>query len=73
MSLLTPELQLKIATFRRKAADGTITLEEMREAVSIMRQGRISAAQTATKSRTKAEAPDAKALLSRLRGITPAQ
>lgn len=47
-----PNFHLKLADYRRKAADNTITLEEMREAVKLMRQGRVSAATASEKSRT---------------------
>ena len=52
-----PDFHLKLATYRRKAADNTITIEEMREAVVLMRQGRIAAAAASTTSRKKAAAP----------------
>lgn len=59
----------KLAEFRRKAADGTITLDEMREAVALVRQGRVSAAESAAKSKAKtsSKAPvNASLLLSQL-------
>ncbi|QGH72970.1 MAG: hypothetical protein [Siphoviridae sp. ctdEk19] len=62
--MLDPDLQMKLAIYRRKAADGTISLEEMREAVSFMRAGRLSAAQGAKARSAKAPAVDADALLS---------
>lgn len=61
--------QLKLAEYRRKSADGTITLDEMRDAVKLMRQGRVAAAATAsTKSRTTTSKPkvSADALLDEL-------
>lgn len=64
------ETALKIAEYRRKSADGTITLEEMRAAVALMRQGRLAAktASAAKRERTAAtRAPvDSDALLSEL-------
>jgi hypothetical protein len=41
------ELQSKIASWRLRAADGTLTLDEMREAVTFLRAGRVSAATAA--------------------------
>lgn len=63
-----PNFHLKLADYRRKAADGSITLDEMREAVKLMRQGRVAAATASEKSRsTKAKAPvNADNLLSEL-------
>lgn len=39
----SPELLNQIAVWRQKSTDGTITLEEMREAVKVLRAGRVSA------------------------------
>jgi hypothetical protein len=70
---LDPEFSLKLATYRRKAADNTISLDEMREAVKLMRQGRVSAAtasETARKRKVSAATPiDADAMLSELEGL----
>jgi len=54
---MTPELNAKIAIWRAKAVEGTLTLEEMREAVLAMREGRKGASVTSEQSRrTKAKA-----------------
>lgn len=71
--MYSPELQAQIAEWRRKSLDGTITLEETREAIAALRQGRF-AAQTssesaAKRSRAKAAIPDAQALLDELGGM----
>jgi plasmid rolling circle replication initiator protein Rep len=50
---VTPEIQSKIAVWRQKALDGTLTLEEMKEAVKLMREGRVSAASASDSSRRK--------------------
>lgn len=55
--LPSPEQITKIRELSAKSAAGTLTLEEMREAVVLMRQGRRSAAETAKKSRSKAKEP----------------
>jgi len=44
MSIISPELQNKLSIWRSKAAAGTITLEEMREAIVALRAGRKGAA-----------------------------
>lgn len=68
-----PDFHLKLATYRRKAADGTITLEEMREAVKLMRQGRISASAAAAatpRAKKASSAPvDSNSLLDELEGL----
>lgn len=63
-----PTFLQKMADFRRKAADGTISLAEMREAVSLMRAGRVTAATTAAASKrsTKPAAKSADELLGEL-------
>lgn len=66
------ELQSKLAVWRQKAKDGTLTLEEQREAIAALRGDRKSAAHSSEQSkRTKAKAavPDAKALLASLGGL----
>ncbi len=42
-SPITPELQNNLAIWRQKAAAGTLSIEEMREAVKLLRAGRVSA------------------------------
>jgi hypothetical protein len=67
------ELQAKIASWRLRAADGTLTLEEMREAILHLRAGRVSAqAASATAKRKKAiaEIPKAADLLDELEGLS---
>lgn len=68
---MDPLLQSKIALWRAKALDGTITIEELREAVAAMRQDRKSAAVASDKSRrakAKAEIPSADDMLGELGG-----
>lgn len=72
--LLSPELQSKIALWRQKANDGTLTLEEQKEAILLLRAGRKNAltAQAASASKTKkakAAIPDADSLLDELGGL----
>jgi len=72
----SPELLNQIAEWQRKSADGTITLEEMREAVKVLRANRLSSAEAAAKSkagggsRAKSKVPvDAGGLLDQLNGL----
>lgn len=65
------ELQAKIADWRLRAAEGTLTLEEMKEAVKYLRAGRFAAAQASATSATKrkkaiTEVPSADDLLGEL-------
>lgn len=63
---MSPELQSKITLWRARAANGTLTQEEMREAIAALRADRIGAAIASDKSRrskAKAEIPDAGDLL----------
>lgn len=55
--MITPELQTKIQTWRAKAAAGTITEDEMREAVAALRQSRLTAAAQPTKAKTASRGP----------------
>ena len=57
--MISPELQSQIQTWRQKAAAGTLSIEEMRDAVAAMRGSRLSAAEAAAKSpsRSRAKSP----------------
>jgi hypothetical protein len=67
--MYSPELNTRIAQWRAKAQDGTITLAEMKEAIIAVRQGRINAAQTAKIKGAKAPQRPVDDLLGEL-GIT---
>lgn len=57
----SPETQARIAEWRRKALDGSITLEEMKQAIIVLRESRTSAAQQAkTRSTRASNKPPAK-------------
>ena len=60
--------QAKIQLWRQKARDGTLTIEEQREIIATLRQGRLSAAQASAKAKaSKAKsAPNSDDLLSEL-------
>ncbi len=72
MSAQSPELQSRIAIWRAKAIDGSLTLEDMKEAVRAMRAGRISAAyssEAARRSKAKSTVKDGDELLKELEGL----
>jgi len=64
------ELQAKVASWRLRAAEGTLSLDEMKEAVAVLRGGRLSAATAAASAhRTAAKravAPPAEDMLGEL-------
>ena len=72
-SPISPELQSKLAIWRQKSLDGTLTLDECREAVILMKGGRTSAQEAAAssgkKASTKKPARAADDLLSELEGL----
>lgn len=77
MSIITdPELLNKLFQWRSKAADGSLTLDEMREAIKVLRANRMSTAEAAAKSKSGSrskKAPavpvDAGNLLDQLNGL----
>lgn len=48
------ELQAKIASWRLRAADGTLTLAEMKEAIVFLRACRVAAANSSAATKRKA-------------------
>jgi len=65
-SPISLEIQEKISVWRRKVADGTITEEEMKQAIVILRQGRLLAANSSAAAKRKkavAEIPHADDML----------
>lgn len=66
------ELQSKIANWRLRAAEKTLTLEEMKEAIVYLRAGRVNAASSAAATKRKkaiAAVPSADDMLSDLEGL----
>jgi uncharacterized protein YnzC (UPF0291/DUF896 family) len=57
------ETQLRISELREKARNGTLTVEECKEAINFLRQERLAMPQSSAKSRTKAPPPNADDLL----------
>lgn len=70
---MTPELQSKISIWRAKALEGTLTEEEMTEAVRMIRGDRLGAAVASETSRkakaAKAKVVDADDLLDEMEGL----
>jgi hypothetical protein len=67
MSLDVP-LSEEIEQLRAKIRDNTITQEEMRSVIARIRQGRMSAAESARKSPSRVKAPSGEELLDDLLG-----
>lgn len=68
----SPETLNRIAQLRAKVADGTITMEEMKEGVLLLRQDRklaASSSDTARRAKAKAVIPSADDLLNELEGL----
>jgi hypothetical protein len=66
---MSPELQSKIAIWRQKAINGNLTADEMKEAITALRQDRVGASIASTTSRAskaKAPAPNVGDMLSEL-------
>lgn len=51
--MFSPEQSAQIQVWRRQANDGTITVEELRKALELLRQGRAGAHATSAASRTR--------------------
>jgi len=69
---MSPELQAKIAIWRKKSTDGTMSVEEYKAAIAEIRGDRKSAAtssEQAKRVKAKAAIPDAKTLLGELGGL----
>ena len=64
----TVELPLRdqIEIWRQKAVANTLSDEEMRAAIAVMRGGRVAASETSTKARSKAAPIDSDSILDNL-------
>lgn len=72
MSAQSPELLAKIALWRAKCADGTMTVADYREAIKELRAGRVSAAvssESARRTKAKAVIPTADEMLNELENL----
>lgn len=67
MSLDIP-LSAQVELLRSKIRDGTVTIDEMRTFIERLRQGRMSAAESARKSPSRVKAPSGEELLDDLLG-----
>ena len=56
--MYSPDLQSKVALWRQKAAEGTMSPEDYREALSALRAGRLTAAQKTAKPKKSAVSGD---------------
>lgn len=52
-----PQVQSQISIYRQKAIEGTLTLDEMKTAVKMLREGRETAQSAAKASAKKSKAP----------------
>jgi hypothetical protein len=68
---MDPQTQARIAVLRQKSLSGDITLEELREGIRLMRDGRVAAQATSTASRAKKAPVNVDDLLAGLEGIGP--
>lgn len=71
-SPVTLEMQAKLAEWRKKSAEGTLTLEEMKQAIVELRAGRQAAGAAASAAKRKAAAkviPNADDLLDEIEGL----
>jgi lipopolysaccharide export system protein LptC len=50
---MSQTIQEKIQEWRRKSAEGTMTIDDMREAIAAIRKERVQASEVSKKSRTK--------------------
>ena len=69
---MSPELQSKISIWRAKAVAGTLSVEEMKEAIRALRQDRVGASiasETSRRKTAKAASPDANDLLAEMGGL----
>lgn len=69
---MSPELQSKIAIWRQRAIDGSLTEADLTEAIRALRQDRVGAAVASDKSRrakAKVEIPSAEDLLAELKEL----
>lgn len=73
----TAEQTARLLALQRKAIDGTATLDELREGVTLLRQDRVGAQAVGTASKTKAAAAkavvDPATFLAQLKALPPKQ
>lgn len=67
--MYSAELLAKVNVYRAKAEEGTLTNEDMKEFIALLRADRTAAAKTAKPRKARAEEIDGEALLNDLLGI----
>lgn len=67
--MYSAELLAKVNVYRAKAEEGTLTNEDMKEFITLLRADRTAAAKTAKPRSGRAEEIDGEALLNDLLGI----
>lgn len=65
---MSPEAMIRLQELRNKARQGNISLEELRESIKLMREDRVTAAETSAKKKSAAAPVDVQALLGQLMG-----
>lgn len=50
---MTPDMNTKIQLWRQRAREGTLTQEELKEAIQALREDRVKSAKTSATSRAK--------------------
>ena len=66
---MTPETNSKIATWRQKALEGTLSVEDLRQAIEVMRgdrRGASVASEASRRKKAKVVVPSAEDLLAEL-------
>lgn len=66
---MNEEISLTLAELKSKALRGPLAADELRRAIVLMREGRVAAAQTSTKSRASKTPVNSEDLLNQLEGI----
>lgn len=71
--MYSPEASAEIQRYRERSRAGTLTLDDMRAALTMLRNGRAAASKTSTAARTKRAAaktaPNGEDLLNELEGL----
>ena len=57
---MNSEIHQRLAVLRQKSRDNTLTMEEIRESITLMREGRVQAAATSATSKARTSTAKAK-------------
>lgn len=66
---MTPDMNTKIQLWRQRAREGTLTQEELKEAIHALREDRVKSAKTSATSRAKKAPVNSDDLLGELDSI----